>query len=122
MREFDLITRDFVADGFNLPEARSEIVWLDRDTLLLMSPLGPNMATNTGFPRTIRLWRRGTDPLAAPVIFETREDYIGTWAGVDRSAPEERIWFIEKPGFIETITWIGDWTGAKSKLELPPTR
>jgi prolyl oligopeptidase len=45
LREFDLITREFVADGFNLPEARSQIVWLDRDTLLLISPLGPNMAT-----------------------------------------------------------------------------
>ena len=62
LREFDLITREFVADGFNLPEARSQILWLDRDTLLLISLLGPNMATTTGLPRTVRLWRRGTDP------------------------------------------------------------
>ena len=120
LREFDLITREFVADGFNLPEARSQVVWLDRDTLLLMSPLGLNMATNTGFPRTGRLWRRGTDPLAAPVIFETREDYSGTWAEIHREAPEERIWFIEKPGLIETVTWVGDRTGAKNKIDLPP--
>ena len=120
LREFDLITREFVADGFNLPEARSQIVWLDGDTLLLISPLGPNMATITGLPRTVRLWRRGTDPLAAPVIFESREDYLGTWAGVDRSALEERIWFIEKPGLIKNFTWIGDRTGAKNKIDLPP--
>jgi prolyl oligopeptidase len=54
------------------------------------------------------------------VIFETRKDYLGTWAGVDRSAPEERIWFIEKPGLIEIFTWIGDRTGAKNKIDLPP--
>ena len=120
LREFDLTTRQFVADGFNLPEARSQVVWFDRDTLVLMSPLGPNMATNTGLPRTVRLWRRGTDPLAAPVIFETKEDYLGTWAQVDRDAPEERVWIIEKPGLIDTNYWIGDCTGARIKIDVPP--
>src|SRR6516164_1050506 len=109
LREFDLITRKFVADGFNLPEARSEVVWLDRDTLLLVSPLGPDMATDTGFlPRTVRLWRRGTGPLAAPVIFETKKDYFCASAWVDRAAPEELVWFIEKPGLIDAHYWIGD--------------
>jgi prolyl oligopeptidase len=121
LREFDLTTREFVADGFNLPEARSQVVWFDRDTLLLMSPLGPNMATNTGLPRTVRLWPRGTDPLAAPVIFETKEDYLGTWAHVDRDAPEERrVWFIEKPGLIDTNYWVGDRTGARIEIDVPP--
>jgi prolyl oligopeptidase len=77
------------------------------------------MATNTGLPRTVRLWRRGTDPLAAPVIFETRDDYLGTWAQVDRDASEERLWFVEKPGLIDTTYWIGDRTGAKIKIDVP---
>jgi len=119
LREFDLKSREFVADGFNLPEARSEVVWFDRDTLLLMSPLGPDMATSTGFPRTVRLWRRGTDPLAAPVIFETKEDYLAAGAAVDRDAPDERVWFLEKPGLIDTNFWIGDRTGARTKIEVP---
>jgi prolyl oligopeptidase len=119
MREFDLKTREFVADGFNLPEARSQVVWFDRDTLLLMSPLGLNMATNTGLPRTVRLWRRGTDPLVAPVIFETKEDHLGVGAQVDRDALEERVWFVEKPGLIDTIYWMGDRTGARIKIDVP---
>jgi prolyl oligopeptidase len=120
LREFDLTTRKFAANGFNLPEARNQVVWFDRDTLLLMSPLGPNMATDTGLPRTVRLWRRGTNPLVAPVIFETQQDYFGTWAQVDRDAPEERIWFVEKPGLIDTNFWIGDRTGARIKIDVPP--
>ena len=118
-REFDLTTRQFVADGFNLPEARSHVDWLDRDTLLLMLALGPNMATRTGLPRTVRLWRRGTDPAQAPVLFETKEDYSAIWAYVDRDAPEQRIWFFEKPGLIDVNSWIGDRTGPKIKIELP---
>jgi prolyl oligopeptidase len=85
-----------------------------------MSPLGPNMATNTGLPRTVRLWRRGTDPRVAPVIFETKEGYYGTWAQVDRDVPEQRVWFVEKPGLIDTHYWIGDRTGARIKIDVPP--
>ena len=108
-----------MASIFLRPEARSQVVWFDRDTLLLMSPLGPNMATNTGLPRTVRRWRRGTDPLAAPVIFETKEDYLGAGAAVDRDTPEERVWFVEKPGLIETNYWMGDRTGARVKIDVP---
>ena len=77
LREFDLSSRKCVPDGFNVPESRSDIVWLDRDTLLLSSSLGAGMATRSGLARTIRLWRRGTDPLAAPVIFEARGRFSG---------------------------------------------
>jgi prolyl oligopeptidase len=78
------------------------------------------MATNTGLPRTVRLWRRGTDPLVAPVIFETKQDYFGTWAQVDRDAPEERVWFVEKPGLIDTNYWVGNRTGARIEIDVPP--
>src|SRR5262249_43225375 len=73
LREFDLATREFVSDGFNLPEAKNDISWVDRDTLLLSSSLGTGMSTHSGIARTIRLWRRGSDPLSAPVVFETAE-------------------------------------------------
>jgi prolyl oligopeptidase len=119
LREFDLVNREFVADGFNLPEARNQVAWLDRDTLLLMSSLGPGMAIAAGLPRTVRLWRRGTDPLAAPVIFETKDNCLGAWARADRSAGDERIWFMDKPGLIETTHWIGDRSGARTRIDVP---
>jgi prolyl oligopeptidase len=119
LREFDLTRREFVADGFNLPEAHNSAVWLDRDTLLLASPLGAGMATCTGYPRTVRLWRRGTDPLAGEVIFETKQDFMNAGAGVDRDAPEERVWFIENTSFLHANVWLGDRTGAGTRIDLP---
>jgi prolyl oligopeptidase len=119
LREFDLSAREFVSDGFNLPESKSSTVWLDRDTVLLSSPLGSDMATRSGLPRTIRLWRRGSDPLAAPVVFETTEESMGVWAGPERGVPQERVWFIEKPGMINANIWIGDRNGPKTKVDLP---
>jgi prolyl oligopeptidase len=119
LREFDLTTREFVADGFNLPESKSDALWLNGDTLLLASPLGPGMATRSGHARTVRLWRRGTDPLSAPVIFETNEEAMGVWAYPDREVPEERVWFVEKPGMIDSKIWIGDRSGPKAQLDVP---
>ncbi len=86
LREFDLTTRSFVADGFTLPEAKGSTDWLDADTLLLSSALGSGMATRAGYARTVRLWRRDTDPRAAPVIFETRDDFMSASGAVDDHA------------------------------------
>ncbi|MER9282278.1 S9 family peptidase, partial [Mesorhizobium sp. M0522] len=93
-REFDLGSLSFVADGFNLAEAKGEVNWLDPDTLLLSSALGDGMATRSGYARTVRLWKRGADPLTAPVIFETGSDSMAVSGHLDRTAESERLWFI----------------------------
>src|SRR3984893_17477867 len=108
LREFDLPSHDFVAGGFTLPEAKGGAAWLDSDTLLLFSALGEGMATHSGYARTVRLWRRETDPLAAPVIFETRPECMGVSADVDREAADERIEFVERIGFFGLAVWVRD--------------
>jgi prolyl oligopeptidase len=118
-REFDLLHRQFVAGGFVLPEAKGGAAWLDRDTLLLASALGKDMATSSGYARTVRLWRRGTDPLAAPIIFEAGLDHMGVWADVDREAEDERIWFADRLGFFDAAIWIGGRTGPRTRIDLP---
>lgn len=118
-REFDLGARSFVADGFVLPQAKGGAAWLDADTLLLSSALGEGMATTSGYARTVRLWRRGEDPLTAPVIFETKPDSMSVWAGVDRTAAAPRVWFLEKPAFFETHGWLGDQSGPKTRFDIP---
>ena len=119
LREFDLTTRDFVPDGFKLAESKSSAVWLDRDTLLLSSPLGSGMATRSGYARTVRLWRRGSDPLSASVVFETIEEATGVWTIVDRDVPEERVWFVEQVSLIDANVWIGDRNGRKTRIDVP---
>ncbi|MER8587031.1 prolyl oligopeptidase family serine peptidase [Mesorhizobium sp. M1338] len=118
-REFDLGSLSFVADGFNLAEAKGEVNWLDPDTLLLSSALGDGMATRSGYARTVRLWKRGADPLTAPVIFETGSESIRVSGHLDRTAESERLWFIEGSTFFETIARIGDRSGPKMRIDLP---
>jgi prolyl oligopeptidase len=119
LREFDVDTKSFVKDGFVLPEAKGGAEWLDADTLLLSSAFGEGMATTSGYARTIRLWRRGTDVSQAPVLFETAPDCMGAFTDIDRTAAIPRIWFVEQLGFFDVNLWLGDETGAKTRLDLP---
>ncbi|MER8634054.1 prolyl oligopeptidase family serine peptidase [Mesorhizobium opportunistum] len=118
-REFDLGFPSFVADGFNLAEAKGGVNWLDPDTLLLSSAFGDGMATRSGYARTVRLWKRCADPLTAPVIFETGSGSLGVSGRLDRTAESERLWFIEQSTFFEKIGRIGDRSGPKMRIDLP---
>lgn len=50
VREFDLETRQFVAGGFELPEAKTQISWVDADTVYVGTDFGPGSLTDSGIP------------------------------------------------------------------------
>ncbi len=119
LREFDIARKSFVGGGFELPEAKGGIDWIDRDTLLLSSAFGPGMATNSGYARTVRLWRRGVAVADAPVLFEaSAATVLWVWGSVDRM-DRKRFWFTERPGFFDLRLRPGDVTGAGTRLDLP---
>jgi prolyl oligopeptidase len=119
LREFDIGAKSFVMGGFFLPQAKGWVNWLDKDTLLLSSAYGPQMATKSGYPRTVRLWRRGVDVELAPVLFESTPDTMSVTAHLERTLDTETIWFIDTPTFFEAVIRIGDRAGPKVRLDLP---
>ncbi|HTY09214.1 MAG TPA: prolyl oligopeptidase family serine peptidase, partial [Candidatus Edwardsbacteria bacterium] len=70
IREYDTARRAFVDEGFSLPESKGDAAYLDRDTLLVARDFGPGTLTNSGYPRQVRLWRRGTAIADAPLVLE----------------------------------------------------
>jgi len=112
LREFDVNTRGFVTDGFMLPEAKGGAQWFDVDTLLLSSAYGEGMATTSGYARTVRRWRRGTEVNSAPVVFETAADNMAAYCDIDRTAASPRVWFVDRLDFFNFNLWLGDETGA----------
>jgi prolyl oligopeptidase len=119
LREFDIETKAFVAGGFTLPEAKSGVAWIDADTLLLSSAYGDDMATTSGYARTVRLWRRGTDVLMAPVLLETAPEHMSAQGSVDRTGAAPRIWFGEQLDFFNRNIWLGDDSGTRQRLDIP---
>jgi prolyl oligopeptidase len=90
VREFDLEAKAFVPGGFTLPEAKSRVAWKDRDALLVATDFGPGSLTTSGYPRTVREWRRGTPLADAPVVFEGRADDMVVEARRDLTPGFER--------------------------------
>ena len=119
LREFDLLGRAFVPGGFELAEAKGGVDWIDRDTLLLSSSFGHDMATASGYGRTVRIWRRGVSVGAAQVIFAAPADRMGVWGEVDRDDPVMPLIFTERHDFFRQTVWRGDLAGSRERIEMP---
>ncbi|GAA1231095.1 prolyl oligopeptidase family serine peptidase [Prauserella halophila] len=76
VREFDLQRREFVADGFQLPEAKSSVSWIDADTIYVGTDFGEGSLTTSGYPRVVKRWRRGTPLEDADTVFEGKPDDV----------------------------------------------
>ena len=72
VREFDVIRKEFVDDGFTLPEAKSRVAWRGSDSLFVATDFGPGSLTDSGYPRVVKQWKRGTPLSEAVVVFEGR--------------------------------------------------
>ena len=62
VREFDVETKRFVENGFYVAEAKSDVKWVDENTLYIGTDFGDESLTDSGYPRSSRIWKRG-EPL-----------------------------------------------------------
>ena len=83
VREFDLARKEFVTDGFVLPEAKSDVEWRDRDTIYVGTDFGPGTMTDSGYARIVKRWDRGTPLAQAVTIFEGQRTDVGVDPWVD---------------------------------------
>jgi len=81
VREFDPAARSFVPGGFELTEAKSSITWLDEDRVLFGTDFGPGSMTSSGYPRLVKLWKRGEPMDKARTVYEGQESDVAS-AGV----------------------------------------
>jgi prolyl oligopeptidase len=101
-REFDLATRQFVAGGFTLPEAKTQVEWIDRDTLFVGTDFGPGSMTESGYARLVKEWKRGTPLSAARTVLEAHAKDVYAFADVDRTPGYERRFLGRAKDFYRT--------------------
>ena len=95
VREYDVAKRAFVADGFTLPEAKSNASWINDDTLFVSTDFGPGSMTSSGYPRIIKEWKRGTPLEQARTLYEARPDDMSAGAYKDFT-PGHEYQFVER--------------------------
>ncbi len=106
VREFDIPSKSFVKDGFQLPEAKSRVAWMERDKIFVGTDFGPESLTTSGYPRIVKIWKRGTPLSEAETIYEGQKKSVSA-AGFRYFSEEGSIDFIvESPTFFTSIYYI----------------
>lgn len=121
VREFDADKKAFVAGGFELPEAKSDAAWYDRDDLLVGTDFGPGSLTASGYPRVLKLWKRGTPLSAAKTVYEGRADDVSVSPWTARRADGRLALVDEALTFFSARRFVYGEDGRLTEVPLPPS-
>ena len=74
VREFDLIKKEFVKEGFYFPESRSSVEWLSRDEIAVATDWKTeDSLTDSQYPRILKTVKRGTPITDAVTLFKAEK-------------------------------------------------
>ncbi|MGQ4597011.1 prolyl oligopeptidase family serine peptidase [Nocardia sp. R6R-6] len=122
VREFDLELRVFLAPedgGYYLPEAKSEIRWIDIDSVYVGTDFGAGSLTDSGYPRIAKLWRRGSALAEATTVFEGEPSDVAVSAGYDRTPGYERHYIGRATDFFNEEVYLLEADGTLRHLDIP---
>ncbi|MCX5144879.1 prolyl oligopeptidase family protein [Streptomyces sp. NBC_00338] len=119
VREFDLATRTFVEDGFRVAEAKTRIGWIDADTVFIGTDTGPGSLTDSGYPRTVRRWRRGTPLDEAETVFEGETADVAAGAWHDTAPGFERDFVVRSTDFHHSELYLLTAGSSLVRIDVP---
>ena len=107
-REFNVETQSFVENGFYLPEAKSDVSWVDENTLLVSTDFGEGSLTDSGYPKITKEWTRGTELTDATTLYEgdQKDIWVGSFydphPGYERTYVYQGLTFYSNNLFLQT--------------------
>ena len=119
VREFDVETKTFVMDGFSIPEAKHRVSWIDESAVWVGSDFGEGSLTDSGYPRTARLWKRGEPIEEATEVFagEQADVAAGVYRAWDRDDSYDVAYRV--PSFFETLNYLYTGDGEFQHIDIP---
>nr|WIE88976.1 prolyl oligopeptidase family protein [Mesorhizobium sp. WSM4875] len=119
MREFDIAKKSFVEDGFRAPASKSGFSWLDRDTVIVSAAFEDEDKTQSGYPRVIKLWRRGTKLEEATPIFEGEKNHLAVGGGVEFDGDKKHVMLGKTIDFFTSHSFLRLASGENRRIPLP---
>ena len=126
LREFDTATKQFVEGGFVLDQkSQGGIQWIDEDTLLVSRDFGEGTLTESEYPLSSRVWKRGTSIDDAEEIFRGEQSDVWSSASLlrDNEATIHAITAFRAVSFHETEYFVqhdGEWLRLDIPLKTSP--
>ena len=119
LREFDVARRQFVEGGFEAPNAKQWVAWVDQDTLMIATGFGPGSINTSGYPRQVRLWERGTALSEAQLLFEGPASDAFEFPAVSHREDGTHLMVIQGPDFFTQTLHLVEEGNSLSTLPLP---
>ena len=117
-REFDLASRTWVEGGFFRPEAKGGLGWIDRDNVYVYTDFGSGTMTESGYPRIVKAWKRGTPMTAAKVVYEGNPDDMYIAAARDHSPGYVRDFVFRTIAFYNDELYLRRADGTLDKVDV----
>ncbi len=117
VREFDTEAQRFIPaaeGGFVLPQAKSDVEWLDANTVYVGTDFGPGSLTDSGYPRVIKRWQRGQALSQASTVLEGERTDVAVGVRVQHTGPgpaNRHVIFTRAKTFFSSEEWLS--TGAR---------
>ncbi|MCA5895212.1 prolyl oligopeptidase family serine peptidase [Isoptericola sp. NEAU-Y5] len=126
-RELDLVEKRFVPaaeGGFERDTARSDgslgakggLAWADEDSVYVFTDFGAGTTTPSGYPRVVKLWRRGTPLADAVVVYEGAADDMYISARRSRTPGFERDVVSRSIAFYRQETFLAERVGTPDQV------
>lgn len=123
-REFDVTTKSFVKGGFDIPEAKSDLVWKDKDTLLIATDWGADGSTLTesGYPFVVKELKRGQTLAQATEVYRgAKSDVAVAPFSIEEESGERWFGLVRAETFFTSTYFMLSKTGGQPvQLPLPP--
>jgi len=118
VREFNLISKSFIDDGFATLESKQYFSWVNQDQILIATNFGEGSMNESGYPSQVRLWDRNQDIGDAREVFQG--DYQKIFSFPFSSIRPDGSYFgiLEGPTFFTKVLYLFN-NDELVKLELP---
>lgn len=118
-REFNVKTKSFVENGFKIPEAKSDVTWVDADTLLVGTNWGDGSLTESGYPFIVKKLKRGQDLKDAVEVFRGEKTDVSAGAYRIDCGKKFHQLFYRNPTFFTSKTFYQNENGEILQFDLP---
>ena len=118
-REFDLVDKQWVKDGFFRSEAKGGLGWIDADRVYVYTDFGAGSMTSSGYPRIVKEWTRGTPLAAAKTVYEGKPDDMYIAASHDHTPGFERDFVSRTLAFYRDELYQRRADGTLVKIDAP---
>ncbi|MGZ3304704.1 MAG: S9 family peptidase, partial [Asticcacaulis sp.] len=118
VREFDIKTKSFIAGGFDLPEGKQNVTWVDKDTIYVTREWTPGDVTSSGYAYITKRLKRGQPLDQAVEVFRGDKSDVSAGRDVLRDVDGRYVMDTSYRGLDFFHTELGFYAGDR-KIVLP---